>query len=176
VDSLLPVLVELALAGLTQAEIAALPVAAVDGEAGIVLIDGGPDAGGRNAVLLPTARVKVVRQVAALERLYGSTGDVFDPASVPLGLHPVPRSVRDRVRPTVVGQHLYRALKLAGITRNGVTPGSMRVYAANAVYACTNRVEDVAAALDIASLDVAFRLIEPTWQTSWAQHVREQEA
>ena len=40
---------------------------------------------------------------------------------MPLGLHPSPRSVRDRVRPTAIGQHLYRALKLAGITRTGVS-------------------------------------------------------
>lgn len=40
--------------------------------------------------------------------------------------------------------------------------------AANAVYARSGRVEDVAAQLGIASLDVAYRLVDENWQHRWA--------
>lgn len=175
VDTLLPVLVELALAGLNLAEIAALGVSAVNTDSGLVYVGSTGDGEWKRAVGLPTdAITKVGRHVAALQRQHAKAGAEFNPEVVPLGLHPSPRSVRDRVRPTVVGQHLYRALKLAGIARAGVTPGSLRDYGANAVYARTNRIEDVAATLGIISLDAAMRLIDSNWQTAWAPTVREQ--
>jgi site-specific recombinase XerD len=174
-DTLLPALVELALVGLNQAEIAALTVSAVDRSRARVAVRTPGDADERVVRLSEAAVAKIVRHIAALEALFRDTAQHFDPDVVPLGLHPSPRSVRDRVRPTAVGQHLYRALKLAGITRSGVTPGSTREYAANACYARTNRIEDVAAALGIVSLDAAFRLIDQRWQAAWASHERERE-
>lgn len=70
------------------------------------------------------------------------------------------------VAPTV-NQNLARALRHAGIHRPGVRPKSVREYAANDVYARTQRIEAVAEQLGLASFDTAAGLIDRAWQQRW---------
>jgi hypothetical protein len=86
-----------------------------------------------------------------------------------------PRTHRDHVTATAVGQHLYRALRIAGVNRGGLTPGSLVDYGANCQYARTNRVEDVAQLLGLVSLDAAMRYVDTDWQVRFGAHVREQQ-
>lgn len=79
---------------------------------------------------------------------------------------PVSAYPAESVAPTV-SMNLSRGLKRAGITRVGVRPRSCREYAANAAYARTGRVEDVARHLGMASLDAAYRLLDEGWQQRW---------
>ncbi len=68
--------------------------------------------------------------------------------------------------------NLSRALRLAGIHRAGAQPKSVREYAANAVYATTQRIEAVSEQLGVPSYDSAARLIDPAWQERWGETVR----
>jgi integrase len=175
IDTLIPALVALALAGLGHAEIARLTVAEFDADEATIWVGGRSGTRPRTVPLNPSATRALTDQAVALQRAHAKVGVAFDPIAVPLALHPRPRSVRDTVRPTVVGQHLHKALHLAGIRRQGVTAGSLPEYAANRCYALTNRVEDVAALLGLVSLDAAMRLIDPAWQTTHADTIRSRE-
>jgi hypothetical protein len=72
----------------------------------------------------------------------------------------------------VVASNLKRTLAAAGVNRPGVTAGSLQAFAANACYARTQRVEDVAELLGRHSLDSAMAKIDLPWQLAWADHVR----
>ncbi len=54
----------------------------------------------------------------------------------------------------------------------GVQPKSVREYAANAVYATTQRIEAVAEHLGLTSYDTAARLIDRAWQERWGETLR----
>jgi len=71
-----------------------------------------------------------------------------------------------------VSDNLGRALRYAGISRSGVRPKSVREYAANTVYAKTQRIEAVAEQLGLSSYDTAARLIDRSWQEMWGQTIR----
>ena len=71
-----------------------------------------------------------------------------------------------------MARNLHRALIAAGVSRPGVTAGSLQVFAANACYAVTNRVENVAELLGFHSLDSAMAKIDHQWHSIWADHVR----
>lgn len=172
IDTLIPALVALSLAGLGHAEIARLTVADFNADAAIVYVGGLVPRRTRIVRLNESGAQALAQHAAALQRAHASAELKFDPNVVPLALHPRPRSVRDTVRPTVVGQHLYKALHLAGIHRKGVTPGSLTEFAANRCYALTDRVEDVASLLGLASLDAAMRLIDHAWQDNYAETIR----
>jgi len=75
-------------------------------------------------------------------------------------------------RSQLVASNLKRALAAAGVDRPGVTAGSLQAFAANACYAMTNRVEDVAQLLGLHSLDRAMAKIDHQWQSEWSEHVR----
>jgi integrase len=165
-DTLRPACAALALTGATHMEIASTVVADFDSAGGRVCL--GRTTMSERVVNLDTAtsmalaaRIRFVRWAAAA---------AWDPDSAPLAMHrPVGAYQADSVAPTV-SMNLSRALRRAGIARPGVRPRSCREYAANAVYARTGRVEDVAAQLGIVSLDSAFRLIDPDWQRRWGAH------
>jgi site-specific recombinase XerD len=74
-----------------------------------------------------------------------------------------------------IGNTISRSLHSAGIDRPHVTAGSLRDYAANRMFAMTDRVEDVAQLLGLASLDRARRLVDFEWQSAWGDLAREDE-
>jgi site-specific recombinase XerD len=173
-DTLLPALVALGLAGVNNTEIARLTLDCYDPEAGILRVVG---RGGRTSRSLPLddhAHRVISGHIRALRRIRRLAPIISDPTRCPLALPTAPRTQRLEVKATAVGQHLYRALRLAGIARPGVTPGSLPEYAANVCYARTNRIEDVATLLGLVSLDAVMRLIDREWQGTHASTVREQ--
>jgi len=173
-DSLLPAIVAIALAGASGTEIAALMMADYDADAASLLL---PGRGGRaqRTVIADVHAARVIStHLAALHRAAKRRTAVLDPAVTPLALPTAPRTHRSHVTATAVGQHLYRALHVAGINRPGVTPGSMQDFAANSCYAVTNRVEDVADLLGLQSLDAARCYIDRDWQHTWADTIRQQ--
>lgn len=107
---------------------------------------------------------------ALLEPGDGSRGSRPAACSNPIGRTPEPS--KSAHRPQVVASNLKRALAAAGLDRPGVTAGSLQAFAANACYARTNRVEDVAELLGLHSLDRAMAKIDHQWQAAWADHVR----
>ncbi len=56
--------------------------------------------------------------------------------------------------------------------RPHIRPKSIREYAANELYARSERIEDVAAQLGVDSLDSAARLIDAAWQREWGDDLR----
>lgn len=175
-DTLLPALVAMALAGASSTEIARLKVGDYVPEIQALRLGGRGQRAPRAAELDEHAARVLGAHVRALSKAAARRKFAFDPAVTPLALPTSPRTHRTRVDPTAVGQHMYRALHAAGIKRDGVTPGSMQEYAANRCYALTNRVEDVAALLGLKSLDAAMTYIDPTWQETWADTIRGQQA
>ena len=168
-DTLRPVQVELALAGASQVEIANVRVADVDLGAWRVNLLSRRD-GARQVHLEGLARPAVRARLAQLSRTYRSSLGPL--SSHPLALdHPVDHYAAGSLSP-MVASSLRRALDAALITRLGVSPISILQYAANAAYAVTGRVEDVADLLGRRSLDAAARLVAPHWQAAWAEHVR----
>lgn len=174
-DTLLPALVALGMNGLNHTEIARLALDSYDDQTGAVTVTGRGGRTTRTVELDAEARRAVKAHVRALSRVKSLKERILDPSRCPLALPTAPRTHRSQVTATAVGQHLYRALEVGGITRDGVTPGSLQEYAANACYAHTNRVEDVAELMGFASLDAAMRLIDRTWQMSHAAAVRGQQ-
>lgn len=173
-DTLLPTLVTLGLAGVNHTEIARLTLDGYDGQTGMLTVVGRGRAT-RVIALDAAARTSIDAHVRALGRAKRLKDLTADSGRCPLALPTAPRTHRREVTATAVGQHLYRALDIAGVTRAGVTPGSLQEYAANACYARTNRVEDVAALLGFVSLDAAKRLVDASWQTTYAATIREQQ-
>lgn len=174
-DTLLPVLVAIALAGANHTEISSLRVASFDPDSGQVAVAGRGGRTMRRLALDAHATRVIAAHIEALGRAARRRKVVLDPAATPLCLHPSPRSLRAHVTATTVGQHLYRALGVAGITRPGVTPRSLQDYAANRCYALTNRVEEVADLLGLASLDAAMHYVDRDWQARHAATIREQQ-
>jgi site-specific recombinase XerD len=173
-DSLLPALVALGLAGVNHTEIARLTLDSYDSQAGSLTVVGRGERRTRVVELDAVARRQIDVHVRALGKVTHLQQRLTDPAWCPLALPTAPRTHRLEVSATAVGQHIYRALEIAGITRTGVTPGSLQDYAANACYARGNRIEDVAALLGFVSLDAAMRLIDRDWQAVHGDAVREQ--
>ncbi len=91
---------------------------------------------------------------------------------MPLALSKPLAAYSDRVVAPLVSSNLSRAMGAAGIARAGVRPRSVREYAANAAYAQSGRIEDVAAFMGLSSLDTTRHLIDPQWQDQWGDHVR----
>lgn len=171
-DSLLPALVALALAGVSGTEIACLKLADWNPATGTLSVRGRAPRGERTLRFDDGPSREITTHVAALRRVAGRRDLPRDPAVCPLALPTAPRTHRTHVTVTAVGQHLYRALQVAGLHRPGVVPTSMQDFAANRCYALTNRVEDVAALLGLSSLDTAFRTIDPAWQAQWGEAIR----
>lgn len=174
-DTLLPALVALGLSGLNHTEIARLTLDSYDPDTGRLTVVGRGGRRTREIALDPVARRPIDAHVRALHKVKRLDDLTNDPARCPLSLPTAPRTHRREVTGTAVGQHLYRAVAIAGITRDGVTPGSLQEYAANACYARTNRIEDVATLLGLVSLDAAMRLIDRDWQRAHAATIREQQ-
>jgi site-specific recombinase XerD len=173
-DTLLPALVAIALTGAANTEIARVNVADYDPDAAQLQLPGRGSDLPRAVPLDAHARRVLNAHVRALTKRAARLKIDLDPDTTPLALPTAPRTQRTKVEHTTVGQQLHRALKVAGIRRVGVTPGSMQDYAANQCYALTNRVEDVAALLGLVSLDAAMRSVDPVWQQTWGDTVREQ--
>jgi hypothetical protein len=112
--------------------------------------------------------------LTALRPLHRKTGITPTFGELPLAQYPSARYLRGTIQATSVGQKLYQALSLSSITRPGVTPSSLQDYAANRCYALTNRVEDVARLLGLASLDHAMRTIDLAWQDTFGDTIRGQ--
>ncbi len=167
-DTLRPACVALALTGATHAEVARAVVADADLEAGVVRLGCGTRFE-RTVDLNVAANVSLRARVRSQRLEWRRRKRSWDPELVPLAMHrPVSAYRADVVAPTV-SMNLSRAMKRAGVTREGVRPRSFREYAANAVYARTGRVEDVAEVLGIVSLDAAYGLIDWEWQRHWGQ-------
>lgn len=165
-DTLRPACAALALAGATHREIARAVAADVDPTTSRLRLGSG-NGSERSIDLEGAATAALTARVSALRREWRRRKQPWVPGLVPLAMHrPVDAYRVDSVAPTV-SMNLSRALKGAGITRVGVRPRSCREYAANAVYARTGRVEDVAQRLGIVSLDAAYRLLDEGWQRRW---------
>ncbi len=167
-DTLRPACVALALAGAAHGEIAQAVVADVDPTTSRARLGSGAEFA-RTIALEAAATAALTARVSAQRREWRRRKQLWVPESVPLAMHrPVSAYRADSVAPTV-SMNLSRAMKRAGVTRVGVRPRSCREYTANAVYARTGRVEDVAQRLGIVSLDAAFRLLDWEWQRQWGQ-------
>lgn len=166
-DTLRPAGVALALGGATHAEVAGTAIADFDADGRCVSLATGTRAQ-RTVDLEALAVSALAARADAQRRTWRRRRLSWAPESVPLAMHrPVSAYRADSIAPTV-SMNLSRAMKCAGITRAGVRPKSCREYAANAVYAMTGRVEDVARSLGIGSLDAAYRLLDWEWQHRWA--------
>ena len=171
-DTLLPALVAIALTGAANTEIARVVIDDYDPDAAQLQLPGRGSDKPRTVRLDAHATRVLSAHVGALAKRAARLKIDLDPATTPLALPTAPRTRRTKVEHTTVGQQLHRALKVAGIRRAGVTPGSMQDYAANRCYALTNRVEDVADLLGLVSLDSAHRLIDRDWQATWGGGIR----
>lgn len=169
-DSLRPATTALALLGATHAEIARAVVDDLDEDAATLRLGGDGDS---RRVHVPSALGALLAFRTADQRCaWRRRGWAWEPAEVPLALtRPVSNYPINSVAPTV-SENLGRALRYAGVNRSGVRPKSVREYAANAVYARTQRIEAVAVHLGMSSLDTAARLIHPAWQERWGAAVR----
>lgn len=166
-DTLRPACGALALAGATHQEIARAVVTDLAATSRVLL---GCGAGAKRSIQLEVAATAALSaRVRALRREWRRWKEPWVPESVPLAMHrPVSAYRPESVAPTV-SMNLSRALGRSGVTRPGVRPRSCREYAANAVYARTGRVEDVAEHLGIVSLDAAYRLLDWQWQQAWGR-------
>jgi integrase len=165
-DYLRPVVVELALAGGSHAEIAEATVAHVN------LATGDLRLGKRIVTLDPIARSTMSARVAACRRTYRRKHLSWDPDAVPLALtRPLAAYPPTSIAPSI-SSSLGRAMRSAGLTRPGLRPTSIREYAANRCYALDRRVESVAALLGLESLDAARGYIDQVWQTRYSEEVR----
>ncbi len=174
--TLLPTLIEVALAGAAGAEIAITTIDAFDPIEKLLRLPGRRKGFARIARLDDDAVRVIGEHVAALAKVARRRKTVVDPATMPLALPTAPRTHRSSITQHAVGQHLYRAFQMAGIRRIGVTPGSLQEFGANRVYALTNRVEDAAQYLGLHSLDAARRYVDPGWQQAWAAAIRDETA
>lgn len=167
-DTLRPAAVAIALAGATHSEVARAAVADLDLTTSRLHL-GSRLVSKRTIILEPWAGAALTARVSAQRREWRRCKRPWYPKSVPLAMHrPVNTYRPDSVAPTV-SMDLSRAMNRAGVNRVGVRPRSCREYAANAVYARTGRVEDVAKQLGITSLDAAYRLLDWGWQQQWGQ-------
>lgn len=169
-----PAAVELGLYGLTHAEIAACSVGDFASGYGILRV-GTQGSFRREIVISGPDRLVFVARGRAQRNLWRRRHSAWDPNFVPMVLARLLATYPAESIAPSVSSNLSRALQAAGITRPGVRPRSLREYAANRTYALTGRVEDVAAQLGLDSYDVAWRLICPQWQDTWAQTVRDAE-
>lgn len=159
----------LALLGAAHAEIAAVVVADLDDGGRLRLGEG---VASRSVPVHPHLRAVLARRAAAQRETWRRRREPWDSAIVPLVLgRPAGSYPVNSVAPTV-SQNLERALRHAGINRAGVRPKSVREYAANAVYARTQRIEAVAEQLGLSSYDTAARLLDRGWQQRWGDAVR----
>lgn len=167
-DTLRPACVALALTGASHVEVARAVVADADLEAGLVRLGCGTRF--ERTVDLDVAAIAALgARVSAQRREWRRRKRPWAPDLAPLAMHRPFSAYRAGVVAPTVSMNLSRAMKAAGVTRVGVRPRSCREYAANAVYARTGRVEDVAQRLGIVSLDAAFRLLDWEWQRQWGQ-------
>ena len=169
-DTLRPAMVEAGLAGASQQEIASLVVASFDSGRGSLSLPGTRRTRGRQVLLGPHGVAALTARIADLKRSALRRHLTLDPATAPLLLRRGP-DTSDHP-PQLVARNLQRALIAAGVNRPDVTAGSIQVFAANACYAVTNRVENVAELLGFHSLDGAMAKIDHQWQSTWADHVR----
>jgi len=167
-DTIRPAAVELGLAGLTHAEIAACVVDDYSSVRSGIAVGG---LARRWVPLTTEGSAALARRVDAIRLQCRRRGQRPDGASAPIALHqPIASYAHTSIAPSV-SSSLARALESAGL-RGGVRPRSLREYAANVSYAQTGGVEAVAIGLGIASLDVARSLIDPDWQRAWGSVVR----
>lgn len=169
-DTLRPATVELALAGLSHAEIARSVVADLDPVSSCLRVSPTPT---RRSVEVEQSTLQVLLQrVDAQRRAVRRQRQPWEPNVVPIALtRPLGTYPLESVAPTV-STNLSRALTAAGVNRPGVRPRSLREYAANRVYALTGRIEDVASHLGIPSLDSALGLIDNGWQQHFGNEIR----
>jgi hypothetical protein len=165
-------MVEAALAGASQQSIALLTVTSFDATQGLLRIPGSRQTYERDLQLGPKAAAAMHTRVADLERSASRSHMTFDPTSALLLVGRAPGRCKSVNQPQVVASNLKRALAAAGLKRPGVTAGSLQVYAANACYAISSRVEDVAQLLGLHSLDRAMAKVDHQWQAAWADHCR----
>lgn len=173
-DTVRPVAVELALGGLTHAEIAACVFE--DLSPGFLTVTAGVSESTRRSV--PVAerdRQIFAARERAQRRTWRRRGTGWDSATVPVALaRPLHSYPAESISPSI-SSNLSRAMHAAGIPRGTARPRSLREYAANRHYALTSRIEDVAARLGLGSYDVARNLICPDWQDRWGRSVRDAE-
>lgn len=169
-DTLRPATTALALLGAAHAEIAGCVAAAFCEVDATLALGAGHSI---RIVAVPAHLVDGLRRRVAHQRAsWRSRGQRWDPEVVPLALNRELSSYPvNSVAPTV-SDNLGRALRHAGILRVGVQPKSVREYAANAIYANTQRIEAVAQHLGVPSYDAAARLIDRGWQERWGDTVR----
>lgn len=166
-DTLRPATVELALLGLTHAEISKAVVSDLD-LSSLGLMVGNGALRRLNALPINSGRV-LSSSVDTRRRAARRQRRAWNPDQEPLALtRPLSTYPLESIAPTV-STNLTRALTAAGISRPGVRPRSLREYAANAAYARSGRIEDVATLLGIRSLDSARRLIDFEWQQRWGE-------
>lgn len=171
-DTLLPAMIEAALAGASQQSVALLVVTSYDANHGVLRIPGSRQTLERDLPLTATAVAAMNARVAELADSASRSHPTFDPASTPLLLSPGQGPSRSANPAQLVASNLKRALAAAGLTRKGVTAGSIQAFAANARYAVTHRVEEVAELLGLNSLDRSMAKIDHEWQAAWADHIR----
>lgn len=170
-DSLRPATTALALLGAAHAaEVAGAMVSAFTEADGALALGVGH---ATRKVAVPPQFVNVLRlRVAHQRATWRRRGQPWIPGDIPLALNrPLTSYPLNSVAPTV-SNNLGLALRHAGIRRAGVRPKSVREYAANAIYARTQRIESVAEQLGVTSLDTAFRLIDSAWQDRWGDTLR----
>ena len=138
-DTLRPAMVEAALAGASQQEIASLVVTSFDSDRGTLRLPGTRRTRGREVLLGPHGVAALGARIADLKRSALRRHLIFDLAETPL-LHCQSHDASKNA-PQLVARNLQRALVAARVNRPDVTAGSLQVFAANACYALTNRVE-----------------------------------
>ncbi len=170
-DTLRPAVVTVALAGGSHREISEAVVADVEVDQARLRLRG-PSGGERWSALDSTGVATLRTRIAAQRLMWRRLHRAWDPLVVPLAMNrPVLEYPANSVAPSV-SMNLSRALQKAGVTRAVVRPRSVREYAANRTYALTDRVEDVAQLLGLASLDTAAGFLDEDWQDRWGPIVR----
>ena len=166
-DHIRPAITELAALGGSHAEIAAVVVADV------ALAESRVRLGDRWGDLEPFAHSTLAARVAECRLQVARRGAPWDPSSASVAMpRPYSSYPESSIAPGI-SSSISRAMRSAGLARPGLRPASIREFAANRVYAQTDRVEAVASLLGISSLDAAMTFVVPAWQEAYRDEVRE---
>lgn len=169
-DSRRPAALALILAGASVVETAWVTHTDVDLTAGTVLLPGRGRRFTARVNTLGAWELAVIRhRLDHLAKEFRRKGGV--PEGWPLAFpRPADTYPYTHLSPTA-GMQITRLLAHAGM--ESTRPMAVSEYAANAVYALTGSIEQVAAFLGITSLDAARNLIDRGWQAQWAASIQQ---
>lgn len=174
-DTFHPAVVAAALSGASQSELSRLVLADLNLETRSLHVISTDRQTARFVPLGPQGLEAMTHRLRDAAKTAKSGHDKLQSDSYPLVLRRSLASYAPNAIAPAVGNTIARAIRTAGLDRPGIRPGSLRDYAANQLYARTQRVEDVARLLGLASLDRTARLIDPVWQSCWGEDARQDE-